>query len=272
MFKILSTTTMGFESVTDYVKTEQNVFDLMIQNNIKLPDNFGYIGIPLADNINKYGIGYTQNIIDCIQDKYPDLIKKYICQHIHAPLLNFYNNIVFTPHTLVKDSYRCIPHYNNLIKKEDFISVEKRKYKFSFFGAYNSHPIRKELELYNSQNCPIVDTGSWHYYKDDVSREIQEKSYIDNLTNTVFNLCPQGTGSSTIRLYEAMACGSIPVIFNDIKIPDCVKDLCLRTTIDNLQKDIDNFSDTENKCQQIYENYWKKLSNNAIFEYILDNV
>jgi hypothetical protein len=272
MFKILSTINTGFESVTDHVKTEQNVFNLMVEKNILLPDNFGYIGIPLADNINKKGIKYTQDIIDNIQNKYPNFVKKFICQHIHTPLLNFYDNIVFTPHTLLKDSYKCIPHYNNIIKKHDFVEVEKRKFKFSFFGSYNTHLIRKELDRYNSKETPIIDTGSWHYYKDDNHRNLQERSYIQNLTNTVFNLCPQGTGSSTIRLYESMACGSIPVLFNDVKVPDCVQDLCLRTTIENLQYDIENFNNTQQKCKQIYENYWKYLYNRVIFEYILNNV
>lgn len=271
MFKVISLSNK-FDDVRDFVKTEQNIFELFLMSKDLVPDNFGYVGIPVADNINQKGINFTQNIINDIEKKFTDFKKIYVCQHIHVDKLNFFNNIVFTPHTLKSDKNRVIPHYNSLIEKNNFIPLEKRKFKFSFFGAFNSHYTRNDLKIYHSDKTPIVDTGAWHYYKDEKERDQFKNSYVENLCNTIFSLCPEGTGVSTIRLYETMASGCIPVLFNDIKVPELVEDLCLRTTKDSLLTDIQNFSDVEEKCKKIHEIYWNTLSNEKMFEYIVNNV
>lgn len=271
MFKVISLSNK-FDDVKDLVKTEQNVFELFLQNKDLLPENLGYVGIPVADNINKKGISFTQNIINDIEKKFSRFKKIYVCQHIHINKLNFFNNIVFTPHTLNSDKNKVIPHYNSLIENNNYVPLEKRQYKFSFFGAFNSHHTRRVLEHYHSKDTPIIDTGAWHYYKNEKERDEFKNSYIQNLCNTVFSLCPEGTGVSTIRLYETMASGCIPVLFNDVKVPESIEHLCLRTSVDSLLKDIDNFSNIEEKCKKIHEIYWNTLSNERMFEYILNNV
>ena len=35
------------------------------------------------------------------------------------------------------------------------------------------------------------------------------------MSDSVFSLCPEGTGPNTIRIWESMALGSIPVIYSD---------------------------------------------------------
>lgn len=271
MFKILTFDDM-FNRVTDMVKTEQNIFELLFKEKNRLSENFGYIGVPIADNINKFGVPNTQKIINDIENKFSNFKKIYVCQHIHVNLLNFYNNTVFTPHSLNSDKRIVIPHYNALIRESEFIPAEKRKYRFSFFGAFNSHPVRGQLMQFNSVDTPVMDTGAWHYYKTESEREKFKNSYIDNLCQTVFSLCPEGTGVSTIRLYESMASGSIPVLFNDVKVPEIVEPYCLRTTVNTLEQDLNNFSDVNDKCQKLHEIYWKNLSNDMMMEYILKNV
>lgn len=271
MFKVIALSSR-FDDVNDLVKTEQNIFELFLLNKDLVPDNFGYVGIPVADSINKKGLSFIQNIINDIENKFANFKKIYICQHIHVNKLNFFDNIVFTPHTLKCDKNKVIPHYNSLIEKNHYIPLEKRKFKFSFFGAFNSHHSRSDLKIYNSTYTPIIDTGAWHYYKNEKERNEFKNSYIQNLSNTIFSLCPEGTGVSTIRLYETMASGCIPVLFNDVKVPESIENLCLRTSVDSLLKDIDSFSDIEEKCKKIYEIYWNTLSNERMFEYIVNNV
>lgn len=43
--------------------------------------------------------------------------------------------------------------------------------------------------------------------------------YNEILSDSVFSLCPAGTGPNTIRLWESMAVGSIPVVFSDTWVP-----------------------------------------------------
>ena len=45
--------------------------------------------------------------------------------------------------------------------------------------------------------------------------EQQRQRYIDRLRRSVFCLCPSGTGPNTIRLWEAIGSGAIPVIISD---------------------------------------------------------
>jgi hypothetical protein len=41
--------------------------------------------------------------------------------------------------------------------------------------------------------------------------QLDEKSYLDLLLNTVFVPCPRGNNVETFRFYEALECGCIPV-------------------------------------------------------------
>lgn len=45
--------------------------------------------------------------------------------------------------------------------------------------------------------------------------EEQRRRYIDSLRRSVFCLCPSGTGPNTIRLWEAIGSGAIPIILSD---------------------------------------------------------
>ena len=46
-------------------------------------------------------------------------------------------------------------------------------------------------------------------------RRQRERHYVDVLQRSLFALCPSGTGPNTIRLWEAIGCGAIPVVFSD---------------------------------------------------------
>jgi hypothetical protein len=45
--------------------------------------------------------------------------------------------------------------------------------------------------------------------------EPERLRYIDSLSRSLFCLCPSGTGPNTIRLWEAIGSGSIPIILSD---------------------------------------------------------
>lgn len=273
MFDILELEGHTFDNVSDPVKTEQNVYELFIKNQQYLPENFGYIALPLADLINKKGVPYVQHLLDSVEKAYPNFKKVYVCQHILVPYLNFYDNTVFTPHTLRGDKAICIPHYNSLITRDHFIPVNERKYLYSFVGCFNTHPLRSQLTVFHGDSSPILDTGIWHYQKAQEQRGAFQESYINILCHTKFNLCPPGTGVSTIRLFEILAAGSVPVIFNDIKLPEEVEQYCLRTSLDNLLTDIESAVDSLHKnCEAIHTAYWRSLCNHEMFNYILKHV
>lgn len=101
----------------------------------------------------------------------------------------------------------------------------------SFIGA-NTNDIRSQLLALNSEPGFIIKiTDKWHF--ENIVRQQIEKSvltyniddtvenYNKLLSDSVFSLCPAGTGSNTLRLWESLAVGSIPVLFSQAAIMPC---------------------------------------------------
>lgn len=112
-----------------------------------------------------------------------------------------------------------------------------RNYLASFIGAYMKHYLnddRKLLMEIKSSNIYIQVTDMWHLnesvYKYQVNKKLipekhlgeqREKilNYNKILSDTKFSLCPIGAGPNTLRFWESIAIGSIPVFFNTEFIP-----------------------------------------------------
>ena len=85
---------MGFDDVTDPVKTEQTIYEQLSC----IPEDdfpqYSYVALPIADLLNKSGVQATQNIIDTICNEHIDEKLIFVCQHIQVNVLNFHNNLV----------------------------------------------------------------------------------------------------------------------------------------------------------------------------------
>ena len=46
-------------------------------------------------------------------------------------------------------------------------------------------------------------------------QKIKTSIYNNILLNSRFSLCPSGTGPNSIRFWESLACGSIPILLSD---------------------------------------------------------
>ena len=268
--KIINHDTLSKETYFDPVKTEQNIQESLFNHRKDLPDDFNYVNIPIAQTINKYGVPTVQKVIDDIEAKYR-CKKKFVCQHILVNKLNFYDNVVFTPHAVSSDNRVCIPHYNDF-NKEDIIDYNSRKYKTSFIGSSSTHSIRKEMfNLNNDKDIIVRDTGNWFYEKGSADREKYSHKFKEFLLNSKLSLCPQGTGPSTIRLYESMAVGSIPIIFNDVKVPDGFEKHVIRLkTVDEVS-DLNPEAYTQ-QSKSLHIDYWNIISNYNVYKIILNYV
>jgi len=260
--KIIENNFLSFKDIKDPVATCQTIYNNIV-NDKNAPENLNYVNLPLSFLLNKKGIPGTQKVIDEIEKKYPNIQKKYVCQHILVSKLNFYNNKVYTPHTLQTDDKIVIPHYNPLINKDDFIPFNERRYRLSFVGCILTHPIRRILtKINNDEDILIRSTGQWHFSKNPEAQLKYSTKYKEILCNTKFSLCPPGTGVSTIRLYESMAAGSIPVILNNVKVPKIVEDYVIRVQTLNDVINLQPQDNTAQKAEQLKEIYWEYLSNN----------
>ncbi len=110
--------------------------------------------------------------------------------------------------------------------------IADRKIRASFEGAYMKHyisEVRKDLQQFEGrEGFHIVVKDMWHFNK--IVYNLQVKSdekvleekvedevlkYNRLMSNTVFSICPSGAGPNSLRLWECLANGSIPVLLSD---------------------------------------------------------
>jgi hypothetical protein len=81
---------------------------------------------------------------------------------------------------------------------------------YSFLGRASTHPIRAQIVRHlNTPETPCIDTDAIGNSYFDRSR------FLDLILKSAFTLCPRGFGASSIRAFEVMALGRVPVIISD---------------------------------------------------------
>jgi len=119
------------------------------------------------------------------------------------------------------------------------VPIQDRPYLASFIGAYMEHYISKArlrmAELFGANtDYRIKLNDMWHFndlvYNEQLKLEVEDFhrqeddsvfEYNQTLSNSKFSLCPIGAGYNTLRLWESLAIGSIPVILSDgYQLPD----------------------------------------------------
>lgn len=206
--KLYSGIVKAFEC--DPVITEYTAFKLLSENPLEADVN--YLALPWAVMIN-----YGQ------LSKAPDIKLNggfTVCQHIYyekiIPILKRIGiDTLFTPHVPNQKTYDGItvlpfPHYpvngaHPAIEKDIL---------YSFVGCTATHNVRKRImNLPKHDDVVLKGRGSWHFARR--SKEEEKEEYKDVLARSRFALCPRGTGASTIRFWEAMQAGAIPVLLAD---------------------------------------------------------
>lgn len=111
----------------------------------------------------------------------------------------------------------------------------ERKHLFSFVGAKANSKYLTQSRTYlidqlsGDPRGHIRDRDAWHYNRIVYDQQILARStpgevlvderaseeFREVMAQTVFALCPSGTGPNSIRLWEAIAAGSVPVVLSD---------------------------------------------------------
>jgi hypothetical protein len=83
---------------------------------------------------------------------------------------------------------------------------------FSFLGRVATHSVRRKIRKLDGGSTPCLDIaeGPQRFPCFDYS-----KTYAQLLERSKFVLCPRGFGPSSIRMFEAMSFGRVPVIVSD---------------------------------------------------------
>lgn len=227
------------------VITEQTFYNQNKHNPI-------FLGFPWATVVDKY---ISHQVIYNILIKYLDKSINYYtcCQTIHfrklIPLLKALNiQTVYISHKKIGedsiDGIKLLPCPLYAVNVEDtsknsiFNAVDplemSRNYLYSFQGAYDPScyltTIRKRIfEMKHPDNCYILDTGDWHFHEVVYSKNQNFKkevtlstkhtdntsTYNEILLASRYSLCPSGSGPNSIRLWESLAIGTIPILLAD---------------------------------------------------------
>jgi len=127
-----------------------------------------------------------------------------------------------------KESFNILPYYlypvqaaETLSKKEYF---SERHTLVSFQGAlgnewYLDNNRENIANIPTDDQIKIIIKDNWHYH-DIIFNHANDKKFLDNmyidlLKNSEYTLCPIGTGHNTIRLWEAINTGTIPVFIDN---------------------------------------------------------
>ena len=123
--------------------------------------------------------------------------------------------------------------FNYSFKNIDLINND-RKILYSFVGGYQPSDYLTQIrpnifKMKHPESCIIKHTGVWHLHdvvfseKQNHKLELNINSDFKNKTeyfnylliNSKYTLCPSGSGPNSIRFWEALGAGSIPVLLAD---------------------------------------------------------
>lgn len=151
------------------------------------------------------------------------------CHHVNyksiIPMLRKVGiDVLFTPHA--PPNPKKYPGITILPLPMEAINgaepAQKKDILYSFIGMQN-HLTRKVIfSLETTSDVVIKRRNHWHFYNKDAKKKEQEKiEYQNVMARSRFALCPRGVGASTIRFWEALQAGAIPVsIADDLVLPE----------------------------------------------------
>tara|TARA_R110000737_G_scaffold216683_1_gene233111 strand:- start:77 stop:982 length:906 start_codon:yes stop_codon:yes gene_type:complete len=261
-----------------------------------------FVGFPWATVIDKNVT--TDSVYNFLRD-FIDPSKNYYtcCQHIYfRQLYDLFKtlgiNVLYTPHKCLQENIhddielKSCPLYavniedgdrNLEFSEVDLLKVE-RDLLFSFMGGYQYgyiSDIRQRIfNLPSKENSVIENTGDWHFNEvvysihqsgqgllnESETRRNNTRIYNDLLIRSRYSLCPSGSGPSSIRFWESLGSGSIPVLLADtLELPDSSRwpssflkiDECDIEQIENI---LDSISEEEefqrrSSCLEMYAFY-----------------
>ena len=124
-------------------------------------------------------------------------------------------------------SRTCGGFYLGLPKNEftTFTSPDDElPYLFSFMGSVANAPVRRDLGQLRHPRAFFQNTSDefarlLHHEMSARDRRDYYRRYAELTKASKFVLCPRGIGASTIRLFETMRMGRVPVILSDQWVP-----------------------------------------------------
>lgn len=115
--------------------------------------------------------------------------------------------------------YIAVPYRVDDLEQLCHFDPARIKWQTSFVGYPGSSPLREQLLLavaaskFLSSHLDIAPKFHWHLNQAD-QRDRRER-YLNRLADSLTVLCPRGDGMNSIRFFEALSAGKIPVLLAD---------------------------------------------------------
>lgn len=285
------------------VITEYRIFQLLYKQSV-IPVN--YFAFPWATLIDDFISHNKPDLINILRDteirnnsgsRCCTVVQHVLFRRIIFMFRKLNITHIFTSHRMPTDSTLEIEYNIKIIPMSlypIYASVENttktKKYLLSFIGFYDpkcymSNIREKIIQLYaDYPDCYVLKTYKWHFY-DPVYKAIDRVNnentqlYCSVLSDSVFSLCPSGSGPNSIRLWESLSYGSIPVILSDnLVLPTIDEDLmkCViiwpESNIKFLREYLLTIDDvTIQQMQKMCINVYKRsFSHDTMHRYILE--
>ena len=224
------------------VITEKLAYECLLNAPLKATEDITYLAVPWAtlidnllwgtDNGKKTATSVLKKISQLDHDRYFTVCQHYKYREIQSLFRSIGGEVIFTPHavTIDDDSIRGFPLYSPVIGDPD----SDKPIWYSFIGAHKDQYISDIREhIFNDNHpddCIIVRRGDWQFNIDVYTEQIwgnestrlekyianeKKKYYKRILERSRFSLCPSGAGPASIRFFESLGSGSIPVLMAD---------------------------------------------------------
>ncbi len=165
------------------------------------------------------------------------------------------------------------PHVTQRPPYEPFTLDMEFRYLFSFMGSFGTHPVRDSIgKLADTRGVSVDTSGHSGYLKGQREGTYRKfkNDYLDLIRRSKFVLCPRGRCPSTIRLYEVMKAGRVPVIISDQWVkPSRVPwdEFCVmipEEQVETIPKRLrsleDEFADRARSARSAWENWFSPAS------------
>lgn len=197
------------------IPTEYSAFKLLRDN--PLATNVYYLAAPWSVLLNTRRRFFDTKLNLNIENGFT------ICQHIsYAQIMPYLKShgitTLFTPHALTHTDMTVLPFPHHPVNG---VEPSNKDLLCSFVGCLVTHRVRSMMwnARPRSRDVKLIARRAWHYELSDRARNQNE--YRNILARSRYSLCPRGTGASTIRFWESLQAGAIPVLLSDaMKLPD----------------------------------------------------
>ncbi|MBI4958323.1 MAG: exostosin family protein [Desulfovibrio sp.] len=116
-------------------------------------------------------------------------------------------------------------HFDSIDLDTNFVGALSGTVRYDLIQSVSSEPGLRVLIEHPNTGDWASKSSSYLHLEDPVKKKALEEGFVSALRRSWTSLCPRGNGSSSIRFYETLCMGRIPVHVSDAYIPPLENDI-----------------------------------------------